>query len=335
MQKGKNKRSLELLKHCDTKKIVIFGGLGFIGRNLTIKLLNIGYNVTLVDNNLENRNFKIIKKIRNLKIIKGDILDRKSIASILKNKYDVLYNLAAHSGPQASVDYPFLDLETNVLGSLNVLEEARKYKDLVVVFLGSRLEYGEVSKIPVPETESSNPQTIYGLSKFTASSYHILYNKLYSVKTIVVRGANPYGPHICNPNPSYNIINFFIDLANKGEKIKVFDTVKNQLKDYIYIDDFCDALIKLPLNKKTYGQIFNLGSGKGIKFIDAAKIIVKSLGRGGVEILKQSAELKKIEAGDYVSDIGKICNYIDWKPKINFDKGVLMTTSLKHDIFNI
>lgn len=328
----KNKQSLPLR---GKKKVVIFGGLGFIGRNLARSLLQKEFDVTLVEYSLYKRNLEVVQKIKNLKIVKGDILDRKSIASILKSKYDILYNLAAHSGPQASVDYPFLDLETNVLGSLNVLEEARKYKDLVVVFLGSRLEYGEVSKIPVTDTESSKPQTIYGLSKFTASSYHVLYNKLYSVKTVVVRGANPYGPHIYNPNPSYNIINFFIDTANKGEKIKVFDTAKNQLKDYIYIDDFCDALIKLSLNKKTYGQIFNLGSGKGIKFIDAAKLIVKSLGKGGVEIVKQNAKLKKIEAGDYVSDIGKVCSYINWKPKINFDKGVLMTISLKHDIFNI
>jgi len=99
------------------KKIVIFGGLGFIGRNLAINLLKKNYNVTLVEHELKGKNLKVAKKIKNLKIIKGNILDKRSIASILKHKYNILFNLAAHSGPKASVDYPFLDLETNTLGS--------------------------------------------------------------------------------------------------------------------------------------------------------------------------------------------------------------------------
>ncbi|KKP48334.1 MAG: NAD-dependent epimerase/dehydratase [Candidatus Woesebacteria bacterium GW2011_GWA1_33_30] len=317
------------------KKIVIFGGLGFIGRNLAINLLKKNYNVTLVEHELKGKNLKVAKKIKNLKIIKGNILDKRSIASILKHKYNILFNLAAHSGPKASVDYPFLDLETNTLGSLNILEEAKKYKDLVVVFLGSRLEYGEVNEIPVSEKTVSQPQTMYGLSKFTASSFHLLYNKLYSVKTIIVKGANPYGTHIYNPNPAYNIINYFIDKANHDEDIEIFETAKNQIKDYIYIDDFCEALVKLSLNKNVYGQVYNLGSGKGIKFIDAAKTITRILKKGRVVVIKQNSLLKKIEAGDYVSDISKISKRINWKPKISFVKGILMTTNIRHIIFDI
>ena len=317
------------------KKVVIFGGLGFIGRNLARNLLQKNFEVTLVEYSLLGRNLNVARKIKNLKIVKGNILDKKSIHNILKNKYDILYNLAAHSGPQASVDYPTLNLETNILGSLNLLEEAKKYKDLIVIFLGSRLEYGEVSKIPVSEESVSNPQTIYGLSKFTASNFHLLYHKLYKVNTIVVRGANPYGPHLYNPNPSYNIINFFIDLAKKGEAIKVFDSAKNQIKDYIYIDDFCDALIKLSISRRAFGQLFNLGSGKGIKFSAAAKVITKALHKGTVEIIKQEENLRKIEAGDYISDIKKIKSYIDWRPKTTFEKGVLLTVASTHNIFKI
>lgn len=327
----KNNHSLPL----GGKKIVIFGGLGFIGRNLAKKLLSDGHKVTLVENNLAGRNLKIAKKIKGLGLIKGDILDRKSIARILANGYDVLYNLAAHSGSKASVDYPFLDLETNVLGSLNILEESRRYNNLVVVFLGSRLEYGEVRSVPVTESAQTEPKTIYALSKFTASNFHLLYNKLYGVKTIVVRGANPYGPHLYNPNPTYNIINFFIDKVYMGGEVEIFESAKNQVKDYIYIDDFCEALSLLPFNPKAFGEIFNLGYGKGIKFLEATEKIVQKLKKGGLKIIKQDITSSKIEAGDFISDIGKIKRYIDWMPKVNFDEGVKLTVTTKNPIFDI
>lgn len=323
------------IKTKKNRKVIIFGGLGFIGRNLALKLLGCGEKVTLVEYDLSKRNLCVLKKIKNLKVIKGNILDKKSVSEILKEKYDVLYNLAAHSGPKASIEYPFLDLETNILGSLNILKEAKKYKNMVVIFLGSRLEYGEVSKNPVSEDETSNPTTIYGLTKFTASKFHLLYNKLFSVKTVVVRGANPYGPHLYNPNPSYNIINFFIDKAVRNEEIDIFDTAKNQVKDYIYIDDFCEALYRLSKNSNVYGQMFNLGYGKGIKFIDAAKTIVDTLKKGKIKIIKQDILSKKIEAKDYVSNIKKIQKYTGWKPETDFISGVKKTIVLTHPIFKI
>ncbi len=272
----------------------------------------------------------MIKQIDNIEIIRGDVLDKKSIQQAIDKKTDYVFNLSGHSGPKASIDYPFLDTQVNVIGSLNILEGVRKVSGPVLVFMGSRLEYGKAERIPVDEEHPIAPLTLYGINKFTAERYHLIYKNLYGVKTVMFRGSNPYGPHIYNPNPSYNIINFFIDLAQRGKTIKIFGT-GSQLKDYIYIEDFCEALILGATNKRAYAEVFNLGSGQGISLYQAAKTIVKVVGKGEVKKVPLPKELRKIEAGDYVGDIGKIRQVLSWKPKTSFEEGLKKTLAVQSD----
>lgn len=307
------------------KKILILGGLGFIGRNLAAQLLRLGASVTLADHQLKDRSKKRVSKIENLSLIKLDILDRDSVERIVQKRYDIVFNLAAHSGPKASLDYPFLDLNINVFGALNVLEAVKKTKGTVLIFMGSRLEYGSQKRLPVREDAKILPQNFYGVNKFTAGVYHVLYNKLYNTPTVVFRGANPFGPHIYNPSPSYNIVNFFIDKAIADEEITVFENAASDLKDYIYIDDFCDAMIKASVDDKVYGEIFNLGSGVGIKLIDAARSITKIVGKGAIKTKPISTNLVKIESGDFIADITKIKKMLKWKPETTFNQGIEKT----------
>lgn len=313
------------MKNEKRNKVLILGGLGFIGRNLASKLLHDGKEVTLADRSLSSETIEKVKSIKNLTVAKVDILDRTSVEKELKKGYGVVFNLAAHSGPKASQDYPFLDMEINVFGALNVLEAVKKSEGTVLVFMGSRLEYGTVEKIPVPEDAKISPQTFYGVNKFTAGMYHILYHKLFGTPVVVFRGANPYGPHIYNPSPSYNIINYFIDKAMAGETITVYEQSKNSLKDYIYIEDFCEAMIAAISSNKAYGQIFNLGSGKGIRLVDAAKKITDVVGKGEVKVESLSQELTKIESGDFVADISKAKNLLNWSPEVDFEEGIKKT----------
>lgn len=324
------------------KHIVILGGLGFIGKNLGANLLSRGAKVRIADLAVDKKKAEAAAKIKNLELVKFDILDRKSIRKVLKGKADIVFNLAGHSGPKASLDKPYLDTQVNVLGALNVLEEVKPKKNTVLVFMGSRLEYGPKVSLPVSEEAAINSETIYGVNKFAAGAYHLLYHKLYGVKAIVLRGTNPYGPHVYNSNPQYNIINFFMDRAVSGNTINIYKDVQNDLKDYIYIEDFCEALIESSFSRECVGQVFNVGSGKGIKFKDAAEKIVKTIKKGKVKVMPNSKVLAKAGSGNFVADISKIKYLLNWKPKTNFESGIKRTIeeqnaegSILYELLNI
>lgn len=313
------------MKKAKINKVVILGGLGFIGRYLSYALLKKGYSVTVIDKNVTSKIIKNASNIKNLKIVSGDVLDKKSLKIVLPRKNVIIFNLAGHSGVKSSFENPELNMNLNIFGPLNVLELAKEIVNCRVIFVGSRLEYGKVNKFPVSEAEKTEPLSPYAINKFTAGRYHNLYYKLYGVQTVVFRGTNPYGPTSVRENNNYNIISSFIDTAKSGKIINIYKESRNEMKDYIYIQDFCDALLASMHNNKVLGKTLNLGFGRGTKFLDAANTISKLVQNSRVSLSSAPSNFDKINGGSFVADIKTAKKLLKWHPRLNFNDGVKQT----------
>lgn len=309
------------------KKVAVFGGFGFIGLNLIARLMKEGSIISVLDPKGEIPLPSLHQKIN---YQSGDIRDSEKIARLLEDQ-EVLFNLAGKSGSGNSMKDPELDLEVNCLGTLTVLEAARKVNPNVkIIFPGSRLEFGKVDKLPVSEDAPMHPTSIYGIHKLTAEKYHQAYFDNFGLRSTVLRISNPYGPHLQAINPGYNIINYFFDLATKGEEMKVFGTGE-QKRDYLYIDDLIDLFLQLGEDKKSDGEVYNIGLGKGVSLLQMAETIVAVVGKGKVTQVPWDSKQLKLETGDYVSDISKIKGDLGWEPKNSPSEGIAKTLEAKKD----
>ncbi len=309
------------------KKVAVLGGFGFIGLNLIARLIKEGSIISVLDPKQEIPLPSLLQKIN---YQPGDIRDSEKIARILQDQ-DVLFNLAGKSGSANSMKDPELDLEVNCLGTLTVLEAARKVNpNIKIIFPGSRLEFGKVDKLPVSEDAPMHPTSIYGIHKLTAEKYHQAYFDNFGLRSTVLRISNPYGPHLQMTNLGYNIINYFFDLATMDEELKVFGKGE-QKRDYLYVDDLIDLFLQLGEDKKSDGQVYNIGLGRGVSLLQMAETIVAVVGKGHVTQVPWDTNQLKLETGDYISDVSKIKRDMGWEPKNSPEVGITKTLAAKKD----
>lgn len=309
------------------KNVLIFGGMGMIGSTIAHRMVDIGANVTIVDAMLPlygGNSFNVCVIKDKIKFIKGDIRNYKIVEEAI-NGQDYIFSLAAQVSYIDSNIEPHLDLDINCKGILNILEACRKKNIYArILFSGSRMEYGKINYNPVDEKHPLNPISIYGIHKLCGENYHISYNKMYNLKTIGVRIANPYGPRQQMKHSKYGILNWFIMKAIQNEEITIFGE-GNQIRDYIYVEDLADALIRLLVCNKAYGEVFNIGSGEGVPFKKMVETIVEIVGSGAVKQKEWPDNFERIETGDYISDISKLKYYTSFEVKTNLQEGIKKT----------
>lgn len=301
-------------------KVLVFGGLGFMGINLVHRLWKEENDVTIFSNMPAKGNLKSL----GIEVIVGDIRNRDDVNLAVLGQ-DVIFNLAGRSGQVDSLKNPILDLEVNCNGLLNVLESVKeKNPEAKVIFPGSRLQFGRPKYIPVDERHPMEPTSIYGLQKLLGEKYHLLYHKVHMLKTFVLRFSNPYGPHQKDGTVAYNFFNLFIDKAMNGETLTVFGE-GDQLRDYIYIDDLVDSLLAAAKLDNFDEAVLNIGSGVGTRFSDMAKTVVEIVGKGNVEHVPWPTEFSTVETGAYVTDITKAKKTLNWEPRTNISDGIKKT----------
>jgi len=317
----------QLHKIFEKKKILVTGGLGMLGSTIAHKLVEFGADVTLVDACIEpyGANYFNIKSIQDkVNINISDIRDKESIKSLVVNK-DIIFNLAGQVSHNDSLENPFLDVDINYIGHLNVLEGVRKYSPQAkILFSGSRLQFGKIEKMPVAEDHPLRPKTPYALNKCAAENLYLFYNRVYNISIVVFRIANPYGPRTQMRHSKYAMINWFLRLAMENKTIKIFGN-GNQIRDYIYVEDLAEAFILAAANERSSGEVMNIGSGIGTKFKDMARLIVDIVESGRIEYVPWPEEYLNVETGDYVTDITKIKDVLGWTPKTTLTKGVKLT----------
>ncbi|MBL7198115.1 MAG: GDP-mannose 4,6-dehydratase [Candidatus Omnitrophica bacterium] len=309
------------------KNILITGGLGFIGSNLAIKLVEQKAKITIVDAMIprQGANLFNIEPIKNKVIVKKyDIREPKLINDIVKDK-DYIFHLAGQVSHVDSIRDPLKDLSINVEGTLVVLEACRRLNPKArLIFTGTRGQYGSSIRLPVNESHPMNPKGVYAISNLCAEQLVRAYNDIHKIKSITFRITNTYGPRHQMRHDEYGVLNFFIRKAIDDEKIPVFGDGRI-LRDFLYVDDLTNALIVSGLTEDAYGDVFNVGSGKAINFIELAKSISRIAASGSPKFTEYTTERKQIEPGDYYTDISKIKRIIGWEPKIDLEDGIKRT----------
>ena len=292
-------------------KSIVTGGAGFIGSNLVDRLVQEGHKVIVIDNfvSCKKSNLSHHKK-KNVKIIKLDISNNKNLDKYFKGvKY--VFHLAGLAEIVPSINNPRKYFINNTLGTLNVLEAAKKMRVKKFIYAASSSCYGSPKKIPTSETEKIETQHPYAFTKFLGEEAVIKYAKFFKMPNISCRFFNVYGPRL-NTTSQYGAV--FSNFLNQNKKKKPLTIVGNgkQTRDFIHVDDLTNAFAKL-IKSKFKNKIYNLGSGKETSINKIADII------GGKKtfIPKRPGDLNRSCA-----NISKIKNDINWKPRISINEGI-------------
>jgi len=314
------------------KKILITGGLGFIGSNLAIALVKKLADVTIVDNMLPRQGGNIfnIAPVKNrVKVEFSDIRNSKKMNQLVVGK-DYIFHLAGQVNHVDSIRNPLKDLDINCRGTLIILEACRQYnKKVKIIFAGTRGQYGSTIKIPVTEEHPMNPKGIYAITNMAAEKMMLIYHNVHKVKGVSLRITNTYGPRHQMQHDEYGVLNWFIRKAIDSEEIKIFGNGKI-LRDFLYVEDLVDSLIMVGMCDAAYGDVFNIGSGIPISFIDLAKKIVEIAQNGTYAFTEFTTEREALEPGDYYADISKIKRIVGWRPRTSLEDGLKKTISFYH-----
>jgi UDP-glucose 4-epimerase len=309
------------------KKILVTGGLGFVGSNLSIRLAGLGADVLIVDNMLPRQGGNIfnIEPVRDqVKINISDIRNSTSMNHLVKG-VDYVFHLAGQVNHVDSVKNPLNDLSINVEGTLVIMEALRENNpDAKVIFTGTRGEYGASLKLPVAESHAINPIGIYAITNFAAERIVLTYHNLHKIQSVCLRITNTYGPRHQMMHDEYGVFNWFIRKAMDNDVINIFGN-GSILRDYLYIDDLIDSMICIMQNGNSYGEVYNVGTGMPLSFIDLAKKITQIAGKGSINYTEFTEERKALEPGDYFADISKIRKDTGWKPSTKLDEGIKKT----------
>jgi UDP-glucose 4-epimerase len=312
------------------KKIIITGGLGFIGSNLAHRLVSYGAKVLLVDSLIPEYggNLFNIKGIEDdIDVNIADVRDVYSMQYLIQGK-DFLFNLAGQTAHADSMEDPYTDLDINCRAQLSILETCRKCNPSIkIVFASTRQIYGVPDYLPVDERHLLHPTDVNGINKMAGEWYHILYNNVYGIRSCSLRLTNTYGPRMRVKDARQTFLGIWIKQIISGEEIKVFGDGK-QLRDFNYVEDVIDALLISAINEKADGQVFNLGCSYPLNLKDLAELLIRLNKAGSYSIVPFPPERKQIDIGDYFADYRKINSILGWEPIIPLEEGII--TSLEY-----
>jgi nucleoside-diphosphate-sugar epimerase len=309
------------------RKLLVTGGMGFIGSNLARRLAGLGAKVTVLDN-LDARyggnRFNLEGVQTNF--VEADQRNDSAVAPLVKEA-EAIFNLVGQVSHVDSMEDPRSDLETNVVSHISLLEACRRHNPSVkIVFCGTRGQYGRPEKTPVDEQAPLQPVDVNGINKTAGEMYHFLYARSYGLKVSSLRLTNTYGPRHTMKTARQGVFAWFVRQALDGEEIRLYGGGE-QVRDFNHVEDVVDALLLAMTRAEADGQVFNLGSREPASLLRCAELIVRAAGRGAVRKVPYPDSLKTIEVGDYVGDYSKIQRLLGWEPKIALEAGVRETVA--------
>jgi len=321
------RRDLEFENGFRGKKVLITGGLGFIGSSLAVRLVPLGAEVTVLDAMIPDYGgnlFNIEPVKDDITINFSNITDATSMNYLVREK-DYIFHCAGQVCHIMSLNNPFPDIEYNIKGVAVLMQACKNYNPSAkIVKTGTRGQYGPSEKLPVSEDAPTNPRGIYEISNLAAEKIMKIYNDVHGVRTVLLRLTNIYGPRSQMKHSRFGVVNWFIRQALDNQTIKVFGDGKI-LRDFLYIDDCVDAVLASALSEKAEGEILNVGVDKAVCFLDLVKRIIEVTGSGRWEFSEFTPERKAQEPGDFYSDITKIKNLVGWEPRVALEEGLART----------
>lgn len=308
-------------------RVLVTGGLGFIGSNLALRLCELGADVTLLDNLTPTHggnSFNVAPIPERAACVIGDMRDEGLVRELLAGQ-DYLFNLAGQTSHIDSMRDPVQDLEANVRAHLVVLEACRAVNPAVrTVFASTRQIYGKPEYLPVDEDHPLRPVDVNGIHKLAGEMYHRLYAQVYGLHTTVLRLTNTYGPRMRVKDDRQTFLGTWIRRLLCGEKLSVFGDGR-QMRDFNHVDDVVLAMLLGALAREAGGNVYNLGSADVLSLEELARKLIAIHGGGSYELVGFPEDRKRIDIGDYFGSHDRISRDLGWQPRVGLDEGLRQT----------
>lgn len=305
--------------------VLVTGGLGFIGSNLAMALVDRGASVTVLDSLIPQFGGSManIRPVRDRLVVNiSDLRDVDSLNVLVQEK-DYVFHLAGQVSHGDSMRDPDLDLAVNCVATMNLLEACRKNNPSGrLVYTSTRQVYGRPSKLPVDESHPTLPIDVNGINKLAAEYYHRLYDSVYGLRSTVLRLTNTYGPRQRLNTDRQGVTAVFIRQALQGGTLTLFGG--GQRRDFNYVDDVVEAILLAAACENGRGQVFNLGADRPHSLVDFVDVLRKHC-RFDIRRIDFPADQKTIDIGDYYGDDSRFRNATGWKPTIDLDEGLRRT----------
>jgi len=309
------------------RRVLVTGGLGFIGSNLARALVRLDCKVTIVDAFVPGHGANVanVRGIESdVEIHRFDAQDAERLAHLVE-KQSVIFNLAGQVSHLDSMQFPEGDIAHNLLGPLGVLEACRKTnRNARVLYAGTRGQCGRPKRLPVPENAPFEPVDPNGVNKIAGEMYHLLYHRLYGIPACSLRLTNTYGPRHQMRTSRQGFLSWFIRQALDGETIQIYGDGA-QLRDFTHVADVVRAFLLAGASEASAGKTYNLGSGHPISVRDIATLVIRLAGSGELRCIPYPPDKAPIEIGDYCADWTRNHEDLGWEPLVSLDAGLRET----------
>ena len=309
------------------RRILVTGGLGFIGSSIVAKLAKLNAEVTVVDSlipehggNLRNLEGIGTGKVR---VNMSDVRNTHTLPHLMRDK-DVLFNLAGQTSHVDSMTDPETDLEINARSQLAILEACRRHNpDISIVFASTRQIYGRPLYLPVDELHPLKPVDVNGINKLAGEGYHLLYSDVYGIRSTVLRLTNTIGPRMRVKDARQTFVGVWIRKLLTGEPFEVWGG--DQLRDFTYVDDAVEAFLLAGANPDVAGRVYNIGGTPPVSLRGLAQLLVEVNGSGEFTVREFPEDRLKIDIGDFYADDRLIRYELGWHHETTLREAVEQT----------
>lgn len=307
--------------------ILVIGGAGFLGANLVRRCLEDRRNKVTVLDSLEPHLHATTNHLREIwdliRFVRGSMSDEPLIAEMVQGQ-DVIFNCAAQTSHPLSIQNPLFDAEINCLGNLKLLEAVRLLNPkAVVVYTSSSTVIGKAVGELVDESHGEKPLDIYSANKGVAEKYYRIYNRVYDLRTVVLRFANLYGPY-GKGYPEFGFVNYFIHLAWTDQEIKIFGNGE-QTRNVMHVEDASDILYVAAQEPRLGGEAHFATHEEHFSVGEIARRILEVFGRGKITHIDWPDERRRIEIEQVRISSAKLRAVTGWQPRYSLDEGLRRT----------
>jgi len=309
------------------RRVMITGGLGFVGSNLAHRLTALGAEVLLVDSLIPDYggNLHNIAGIEDRVQVNIADVRQASTMNYLVQGRDVIFNLAGQVSHIDSMRDPHTDLDINCRSQLTLLEACRHHNPgAKVVYASTRQVYGKPDLLPVTERHLVRPTDVNGINKAAGEYYHLVYNNVFGVRGCALRLTNIYGPRQLLRHNRQGFIGWFIRLALEDREIQVFGD-GSQIRDLVYVDDASEAFLIAGATDAVNGEVFNVGGDEHFAHRDLVELLVSTAGSGRFRFVEWPPEKKAIDIGSFYADSSLFKGRTGWAPRVSLAEGLQHT----------
>ncbi len=317
------------------RRVMITGGLGFIGSNLARQLVDLGADVLIIDSLIADYggNLFNIRGIEDrVRVNIADVREESAMQYLVRDR-EVIFNLAGQVSHLDSMRDPYTDLEINCRAQLSMLEACRRRNpDTKVVFAGTRQVYGKPDHLPVDERHLVRPTDINGINKVAGEYYHLVYNNVFGVRACSLRLTNVYGPRQLIRHSRQGFIAWFVRLAIEGREVQVFGD-GSQLRDFVFVEDAADAFLRAGASDACNGEVFNVGGTEPISHRELVELLLEIAGTGSVRYVEWPSEQRRIDIGSFYSDSSRFRQTTGWTAAVGLREGLTRTVAYFREHF--